>query len=444
MGEYANVMIKKYCLDWTKNTFNKKRFGHYFSESQLIITDNVECEDDESHTTYVFQSNVGKIKQRLNCLGYSFKRSKEYILDNLYNAFRYEPFLNTTKRLIKILESDQCEDQIRKRLDQHFTFEKYMNSLKKIVHFQMESGTIYRGPFGEMEGKCKLTSEIDKIIYYSQIDDVYDGFYGFDIEKIDPFYIIRLVLETIDEEEEVKMDVTSLLYWEDNPSMFEIDDIMEKAIVLVEGSSDREILDFVFKKEYPHLSDVFHFLDFEDDGGKKREGSCSLIVKNLHAFKMAKMRNNFIGIFDNDAVGKSTWEKIVDGNEIGNIPLNIKILHYPDIKEARNYPTISPTGKLINGNINGKACSIELYLPKFLLMDTNDEFYPIEWNSLINYKINQTKKSAYQGVISNKENIKKNCFNYIDEIKDGTKPYSQNEWENIVSITNVIVETLNE
>ncbi len=46
---------------------------------------------------------------------------------------------------------------------------------------------------------------------------------------------------------------------------------VSKTIVLVEGSSDKDILEFAMSQLYPHLSDLFYFMDFSDEsGGKKR------------------------------------------------------------------------------------------------------------------------------------------------------------------------------
>ena len=67
----------------------------------------------------------------------------------------------------------------------------------------------------------------------------------------------------------------------------------------------------------------------------------------------------------------------------------------PDIEIAKNYFTIGPNGKE-QMNINGKACSIELYLGKDVLTK-DDEFIPIQWTSYKN------KIGTYQGEIVEKK-----------------------------------------
>lgn len=41
-------------------------------------------------------------------------------------------------------------------------------------------------------------------------------------------------------------------------------------------------------------------------------------------------------------------------------------MHLPDLEMCRHYPTIGPGGSSID-NINGRACSIEMFLGKAIL-----------------------------------------------------------------------------
>ena len=45
---------------------------------------------------------------------------------------------------------------------------------------------------------------------------------------------------------------------------------IEKIIVLVEGTSDKDILEFAMSHLYPHLSDLFYFMDFDGKMVEKR------------------------------------------------------------------------------------------------------------------------------------------------------------------------------
>jgi hypothetical protein len=66
----------------------------------------------------------------------------------------------------------------------------------------------------------------------------------------------------------------------------------------------------------------------------------------------------------------------------------------PDIKLAKNYPTVGPTG-FKRMNINGLACGIEMYLGVDILTK-EDKFIPIQWKGY------DEKEKKYQGDLSEK------------------------------------------
>lgn len=53
-------------------------------------------------------------------------------------------------------------------------------------------------------------------------------------------------------------------YWAEDcvPKAIAATEDIEKTIVLVEGTSDKDILEFAMQKLYPHLSDLFLFYGF--------------------------------------------------------------------------------------------------------------------------------------------------------------------------------------
>lgn len=85
--------------------------------------------------------------------------------------------------------------------------------------------------------------------------------------------------------------------WADDciPKALAATENVSKTIVLVEGSSDKDILEFAMSQLYPHLSDLFYFMDFSDESGGKRDGGTSYVIKNLKLL-FFKIRANFIAI----------------------------------------------------------------------------------------------------------------------------------------------------
>jgi len=181
-----------------------------------------------------------------------------------------------------------------------------------------------------------------------------------------------MILEKCDDESEIELDFTNIQWWNDDciPKALEAAEQSEKIVVLVEGSSDKDILEFALSRLYPHLSDLFYFMDFDDSNGGKRDGGTSYVIKNLKAFYFSRLKAKFIAIFDNDAEGYSSKCTLL--NEIRHWPDNFRILLYPELKQLKSYPTILPNGSIMNDNINKKAASIELYLPdRIIKKDSN-------------------------------------------------------------------------
>ena len=113
-------------------------------------------------------------------------------------------------------------------------------------------------------------------------------------------------------------------------------------------------------------------------------------------------------MFDNDTAAE---EAILALNKI-NIPPNIKVLRYPYLEMASNYPTIGPTGIEFT-DINGLACSIELYLGRDILTNNDEYDYPTKYIP-VQWKGYSQSLRKYQGEILYKEQILKKYFNLLD------------------------------
>ena len=82
-------------------------------------------------------------------------------------------------------------------------------------------------------------------------------------------------------------------------------------------------------------------------------------------------------------------------------------------------------------------------MPKSIIQKDN-EYYPIQWSALKECKIGEMKIENYQGVITNKDLIKKKCFELIKEINDGHKEFDYKEWVEIKKIIDQIVFSFKE
>ncbi len=435
MSEYADITINNLSLMSFRNYLVPDIVSLFFSKSDLIITPNyridLEDEDTEGYTRYIYKTTVRKAKERLDALGFGVSNFENVFNSNLLQAIDYSAFLQHLG-----VDFDDREEIALERCKKRVTFKKWMNAMRKIISYELENGNIR---WHNTNGSIAINTECEKIIYHAQKDGDTESYYGIFTEFVDVAYIFRSILENCDDSYDIVLDFSYLQYWAEDciPKALLATDDIEKTIVLVEGTSDKDILEFAISKIYPHLSDLFYFMDFDDATGAKRDGGTSYVVKNLKTFYFSKLKTKFIAIFDNDAEGYSSRNALL--NEIKNWPDNFRILLYPDIKMFHRYPTLAPNGTTMIDDISGKACSIELYLPDRLIK-TNDEYFPIEWESRKKIKgLNGYEKALYQGVISEKDTIKEKFHELRRAIEKGQQPFILEEWKRMQSLLDTIV-----
>jgi len=235
------------------------------------------------------------------------------------------------------------------------------------------------------------------------------------------------------------LDFTDIQWWNDDciPKALGATGQSEKTIVLVEGSSDKDILEFALSRLYPHLFDLFYFMDFDDSNGGKRDSGTSYVIKNLKAFYFSHIKAKFIAIFDNDAEGFSSKCTLL--NEIKHWPDNFRILLYPELKQLKSYPTKIQNGSIVNDNINKKAASIELYLPdRIIKKDSN--YLPIEWEARKKIRgLDGEEVLLYQGVITQKDYIKHEFHELRRSIESGKEEFKPEEWSKLDELLKTII-----
>jgi hypothetical protein len=154
---------------------------------------------------------------------------------------------------------------------------------------------------------------------------------------------------------------------------------------------------------YPHLREFLSFLDYDQFSVS---GGAGNLLNLLRGFAGAGVSNRVVALFDNDAAGSV---QIARAAAI-TLPKNYKILQLPHLTFAELYPTLGPTG-LINTDINGSACSVELYLGIPALTVSSDTLMPIQWTGY------ERSLSRYQGELVDKRVVQQR---YLDELDRGT------------------------
>lgn len=237
------------------------------------------------------------------------------------------------------------------------------------------------------------------------------GLYGLSLDSH-----LYSILSVLSESDIVEYDLTDVINggWVKVNEAKNVD--YEKIIILTEGKTDVEFISNSIDKLYPHLKDYYHFIDFDE---YKVESSASALVKLVTSFAAANVKHHIIALFDNDTAGLKEMKKMVSKA----FTPNIKILRYPDISLAKKYPTVGPIGKK-KMNVNGLACSIEMYFGVDVLT-RNNELIPIQWKGF------DDKEKKYQGEIADK--------NYVqDTFRNKLKNAEVTEFKELTELLNGI------
>lgn len=431
MSEYADIRIKNLSLYSFRNYLNGDVVSLFFSKNDLITDLEYEQDGSIEQTKYMYTTTVQHAKERFDTLGYGIDNFEKIFNTKMFQSIDYSALLNHLG-----FAFDDYEKITEERIKKRVTYKKWKNAMNKIVTYELENGNIQ---WKEKVPERIFNTECEKVIFYSLKDSYTESFYGLYPEMIPEAYILRLILESCANDDEIILDFSNLTYWAEDciPKALMATESIEKIIVLVEGTSDKDILEYSMQKIYPHLFDLFYFMDFDDNYGAKREGGTSYIIKNLKTFYFSKIKSKFIAIFDNDAEGYQSKCTLL--TEIKNWPNNFRILLYPEIKMFHKYPTLAPNGMIVADDINKKACSIELYLPDSIIKE-NGTYYPVEWEA--RKKIKSTKgfeEALYQGVISQKDDIKKKFHELRKSIERGEESFVIEEWGRMKQLLDVII-----
>ena len=216
------------------------------------------------------------------------------------------------------------------------------------------------------------------------LDDLSNGLL---LEGMDLASNLFTILSVFKPEEKIVYDLTGVVNggWVTEADV--LSSMPEKILVLTEGKTDTEFIKYALDIRYPHLKDHYQFLDFEQ---YNPEANASYLAKFVTTLAAANFKHPIIAIFDNDTTGISEMGRLKK-IRLGD---RMRVLKYPDLEKAKKYPALGPTG-VQEMDINGLACSIELYFGEEILK-RNGKYIPITW------KAYNDREKKYQGEIQDK------------------------------------------
>jgi len=259
----------------------------------------------------------------------------------------------------------------------------------------------------------------------------------FAFEYSDIRYFLRAILELFEADELLILDYTKLVhagYYSEQDALRDlaIEELSEgfatnqKVVILTEGSTDTLILRRTLDVLYPHLRDFYSFVDFS---AANLAGGAGALANTVKTFVGSGIQNRAVALFDNDTAAKDALRALSSVE----LPDNVKVVQLPTLDLAEDYPTIGPQGR-VNININGLACSIELYFGSDVLADPEHGFVPIQWKGY-----NQTL-SQYQGEILDKSRLQERYLRIVSEAEASQETKNSHDWDPMAKVFETLFE----
>jgi HEPN/Toprim N-terminal domain 1 len=332
---------------------------------------------DHRRKHYEYAVSAAEMRDRLNVLGFTAGRAEREFYQGLADEIERQEETNADYPFMYM------ESLLFLR---SLTFETWKGAISAIVRAGAKNRSD-SDSWNDHPVVQQILQESDSTLFY----------YGMDGRDF-----IRAVLEPIEDASEIILDLTDVThagyYDEDQPvaadareAMLAAHPVVAPIVILTEGSSDTRIIKSSLEVMYPHLAELYTFLDFEE---VRAEGGAEHLCKVIRAFAGARLRTRMIGLFDHDTAGHAALASLLNIT----LPSNIRLLTLPDAQVALDYPTVGPQG-LQKMDVNGMAGGIELYLGPGALHDGTGQFRPVRWTGY-NRKLNR-----YQGEVEGKREI---------------------------------------
>lgn len=419
MGSYAGLYVKDKAVFFFKN----ESYGHfvdYFQSDELMHLKGAEAipyasnwmvedltEDDYPNVeVYAYRTTVSVLKDRMDLFG---------ITSDL------------ASRVFEEIRSEKISDNAEYAEDSSFKSArgKFLEENKYLESMTYES---WGAQLHEWLKQKKAFRNYDTSTY--SMDDPFALFHYHD-DSI----LLRLILDQLPPEDVIVFDLSDVYEggWvtEKNP---EILSAQEEAytksaappIIITEGVFDASAIADALTIVKPHLRDYVTFLDF----GQKNDGGASAAVRLLKSLAAAGVENRVLALFDNDTAAQEE----LAGLDKNKLPAHFDVMLYPDLPLAKNYPTLGPQGS-VEMDVNGLACSIEMYLGRDALEDASGKLMPVQWKSKL------PKTGKYQGEVDHKSDIQKK---YIKKVKDAKKNGVQEgqDWTGMELLLDALLDKL--
>lgn len=343
-----------------------------------------ESDEDPTEMEMAFVRPLGEITPRLELLGFTLDAAK----------YEYE------KSVAEFLEERAIiEEESPKEHRDCMTFEEFVQFATEHPVATLDD-TFISGIDKESEAKVRGRFHKDnrtkRIPFsYDYDSDGYSeaNYFGNLIGVLHPYSVLRLLSENKDNlDVDVVWQYGPLVDagWAKQEEFISGAKRREKFLIATEGVSDTRILKHALSILKPQVEDFFTFVDIEE--GHPFSGVGNLVNFARGLIKI-DVQNKVVFLFDNDAVGYESYDKLINMQP----PSNIRGAMLPELDHFLSFPTKGPEG-ITNSDINRRAAAIECYLD--LKSGSKEE-------PLVTWKNHVKSIDMYHGSLNDKANYEK-------------------------------------
>lgn len=386
MGSYCSTLIDAFEV-WSSKSYVDEDSLTLFQERDRAISTYVDPDDEDAaeRQRVVYSISAAEMCDRLDAMGFDLERARQS-----YNAGRGSYVELQSEWYAEVENEPLYRKQQREVIERvkGRDFDWWSAAVAKLVPLHWN---IWR---------TEAFAHIPESEAFHEMEGL-SGFFA------DGRLYLRAMLHALPHAQRVTLDISELVasgYYNEHEPICDnaralwaaSNPIYGPIVILTEGKLDSRVLNAAFETMSPHLADYFGFLDFE---GTVLPGSADNLSKMVKAFVAAKLSSRVIAVFDNDTAGLEA----LDGLAQISLPPNIKAISLPHNTLAEAYPTEGPQGPAVM-DVNGSACSIELFFGREALTGRDGNLMPVRWSGYI------AKMKRYQGAVEQKGESQKAFF----------------------------------
>jgi hypothetical protein len=405
MGSYYDLRVEGYSVLSDKLTIPKEILSLFVETDRLhspsapdLPSDTANVDEQEEFFGYC--NSVRAIADRLDVMGFTPDLSRAQFSALLKGE------IEQSLLVAQEWSGNKTKDEIYARLDteakrrisflSELSFKKWVDAIGRIMRDRVRWKSFE-------SGKSIYSRELDPVEAHILNAETGNNYLPLSFYCADLRFLVRafllccsptglVVLDCTDMVDAGYFDATEPIVAGARMSIAAEARAVERILVLTEGASDSRILQSTCNVLYPHLREFLSFLDHDQFSVA---GGAGNVLNLLRGFVGAGVSNRVVALFDNDTAGSVQIAKA----KTMSLPPNFRVLQLPHLQFAELYPTLGPTG-LIETDINGSACSIELYLGKSALTEQSAGLMPVQWTgyerSLLRYQGELIDKRAVQ------------------------------------------------